>query len=626
MLTIASLAAVLLYLIPVGVTLALRARRTDLPGDVALSIPLAVAADTLTVLTLTRLVPLETAALLSRPAWIGAAIVAATWKRARRPRGMSARLVAVGLIGAAIGVAVSLQLSRPYSIWDRHWHTPLTSSLRAQTIPFANVYDPHEPLTYHFAGNVVAAVLQTLSFGVLNASFALSIAHDVIFALTGATVALLAAHAGARSMGRSALAATFVLTAGPITLLRATPLGTGGYSFINYLSLSFRPHVSLGGLLFIGLLGTAVVRLARPAAAARPRTAVVFLACAALLGVTDEASLGMAALGLGVAWLVHPDAVLARRGRGALMLAAIPALLWATNVFFAAALSPGAPARSLRVVAWRLPGFYKETFSLASSEARALLAHDFSSLLLVAAGGVLLARAVRARRTGPLLAAFGAIAAAAAIALTRLDINGQPVESHRFVTAALLAAPLLGVAWIVAPRRATLAQHVGRGLVVGSLALSSLSTLAWLWKMAPRECERRHGFYRGDDFYAVDCRKATGATLFAPAERRYLAKRISYLYAGCMPGFVPGTPPDANWDMRINSPEFGPRAVAELDRDLLRDDEPLRVVCPARKTDEIDPVCDYATAHARCARVGPEIIECSLSRDERRAPELRVRQ
>ena len=42
------------------------------------------------------------------------------------------------------------------------WHIPLVSALRGQRLPFMNVYDPAGGLFYHFAGDVQAAMLQTL--------------------------------------------------------------------------------------------------------------------------------------------------------------------------------------------------------------------------------------------------------------------------------------------------------------------------------------------------------------------------------------------------------------------------------------------------------------------------------
>jgi hypothetical protein len=50
---------------------------------------------------------------------------------------------------------------------------------------------PDQPLHYHFSSDVLASALQTLSFDVLHSSYALSLAHDVMFGPTVFTLALL---------------------------------------------------------------------------------------------------------------------------------------------------------------------------------------------------------------------------------------------------------------------------------------------------------------------------------------------------------------------------------------------------------------------------------------------------
>ena len=70
-------------------------------------------------------------------------------------------------------------VSSEYWIWDREWHVEFTGSLRAQHMPFRNVFEPWKTLRYHMAGDVAASVLQSLSFVAMNASRALSYAHDL---------------------------------------------------------------------------------------------------------------------------------------------------------------------------------------------------------------------------------------------------------------------------------------------------------------------------------------------------------------------------------------------------------------------------------------------------------------
>jgi hypothetical protein len=622
MVTLASLAASLLYLLPTMIVVVLRARRDDEPGDVALSLPVGVALDLLVVLVLARFVRLETAAFVSRPAWCAFSVVALRRWPPAWPRSIGRREVGLALIGAAVGLTLSLLLSRTYSIWDRHWHTPLTSSLRGQRIPFSNVYDPHEALSYHYAGDAIAAVVQTLSFGVLHSSLALSLAHDLLFLLTGGTLALLVRHAGARNPVGVALSSASVLLAGPVSLFRDSSSGAAGYSFVNLLSLSFRPNMSIGILLIVGFLGAVFTRLERRPDSHPPRTAAPLLALCALLAISDEASLALIGLALGVAWLFEPDVVSSRRARGLLLLAALPLLLVASNIVFAAALAPGAPARELGIVAWRLPGFYRPSLSLAYSAARLVLVQDVAAPLVVACAGLFLVPRLRTLRRAPMLAFVVTLFAGSTVALTRFDVNGQAVESHRFVTALLVASALFGTLWFVmtppetwsSPLRSAASAALGIALVS-----SAFSTLAWVSWGAPTAGERRHGFFAGDDFYRTNCRTETGAKLGSNTDAVYVAKRVSFLYLGCQPVFVPGTPPDANWRMRINAPQFGFAAIAELDA-MLPSDAGLRVECPLPLIGgESDPICAYAFDHAPCARRGTAIIECMLSEDLRRA-------
>ncbi len=149
-----------------------------------------------------------------------------------------------------------MYISRTYAIFDRAWHIPLVTSIRAQKIPFVNVFDPATVLHYHYSGDVYAALVQTLSGGIVSSSLALSIAHDLVFAETAASLVLLFVHLGVARV--TALVASFgVLTCGPVTLLLAganRPLS--GYSIVSVFQISYRPHSRcLAALLIVGVFG-----------------------------------------------------------------------------------------------------------------------------------------------------------------------------------------------------------------------------------------------------------------------------------------------------------------------------------------------------------------------------------
>ena len=393
----------LCYLLPLAIVLVLRSHRDREPGEMALDIPLSVAVDLVAILTLARVFRLETAVVLTRVGWCLGAI-AFVWLRRHRPVWPSAlgwRTSLALLLACACAVWVSLQLSRSCAIWDRQWHIPLVTALRGQRVPFVNVYEPHGGLYYHYSGNVLAAVLQTLSADTMHASLALSLAHDLMFGLIGATLALLCAQLGVRRAGLLCLVALGTLLAGPATLLlggEARP--TGGYSFVNYYNLSFRPHDALAGLMFVGFAAAVLLRVLRkPMSAPVSRTAPVLLATTTLLVVTDEVSLGMLGLAMGAAWLVEPDVLAPRRATGIQILVALVAVMAAATFLFVGTLAPGAPHQTLTIVPWRLPGFYKPSIPLSDPQGLRLLLCDLGSILAVLGAGAI--AAMRTRRREP---------------------------------------------------------------------------------------------------------------------------------------------------------------------------------------------------------------------------------
>src|SRR5215467_8683038 len=220
-----TLLAVLLYVLPVALVLVVRSSRDRPAWEMALDVPMAVAFDILLVFGFARFVTVEIATLATRPLWIA---LGAMWWGARQrrrdppiawPRVLGPWQVAGIAAAVVLAVVLSLQLSRPQMIWDREWHVPLVASLRGQTLPFQNVFEPGRVLRYHVTGNVLAAELQALSFDVFNGAYALSLAHDVLFALTAASVALAMIHFGQRRRPAVVvLGVLAILLVGPFTL------------------------------------------------------------------------------------------------------------------------------------------------------------------------------------------------------------------------------------------------------------------------------------------------------------------------------------------------------------------------------------------------------------------------
>jgi hypothetical protein len=627
MVTPATIAATLLYLLPVAVLLAARLRRDTEAWELALVLPFAAAVDLLSILVLACFVRLEAAVLVSRALWLlgGAGVVVARTRRRtlELPGDLAPRDLVPPIVASVLAVLLSLRLSRPYAIWDRLWHIPLVSSLRAQRIPFNNVYDPRGGLHYHFSGDILAAALQTLSGGVIHASLALSLAHDITFGLTGATVTLLLRHFGVRGVVPASAAALGVLLTGPLALLRGgMTRPAAGYSVLNFLTLSFRPHVSLAGLLFVGFVGAVLVRLGDGEAPPARRTAPFLLATTALLAITDEASIGLLGLALGVTWLFAPGAIHPRRAGGAAVLAGLAVAVVLPNLLFRAALAPGAEHHTMALVPWRSPGYDQAPLPLASAAGRWMLTLDVLPVVaLWAAGGVL---SLGSRRL-VIRASFvflTVLAGTSVLALTRVEVDHSPLETHRFLTAAMVVAPLFGAVWLAVRR-----EEVGLGRSLGSLpgaavlaaiALSAASTVEWLVGVAPAQAEVHAGLFHADDLYEADCRRDVGASFGEAAAPAYIEPPVWYLYAGCRPIFAPAPGNPQNWQLKVKAPRLELDALAALGNEMLGAGDPVTAVCAARGKSK-DPVCGDATVRSECDPAGKRVVRCSLSAEERRA-------
>lgn len=625
MLTGASYLAVVLYLVPLAVLLAVRARPDRDAWEVALDIPFGIALDLLGVLTLSLVMRLELATLVSRAAWIAGGVVYVVWRRKRglepprRPRSMGRRELALVVMSACAGAALSMEISRACLNSDRRWHVPLVTSLRGQTLPFHNVYDPHGVLAYHYSGDVIAAQLQALSFGILHSSFALSLAHDLLFGLTAATIALLMRQGGIRRIPFGVLAALGLLLAGPITLLR--PDGqAAGYDFVDFLRLSYRPHIALGGLLIAGFLGAIWARLRDPdrtvpAASTWP----VLVALTGALALTDEASIGLLGVATFGAWLVDQNALARHRMHGVAILAALLAALVVSTLVFHGALSPGAPRENIDVVAWQAPGYHHGALSLDIVKGRRMLGYDLLATGLVWLAGVLVVVSSRRRRDLAMLILFTLLACTSVLALTRIVIGGVAEESHRFMTALMLAVPLVGLFWVVRARAPGVARTMGAivpCLAISAIALSAASTLRWMQMVGTSSaCDKPTALFTTADFNEVDCRDSFAAHLGESTMPTYLARPVAYLYSGCHPVFAASArQPGQHWMVNTGMPIFGRGALAVLDG-WLGPERTLGAACSVRP--DWDPVCTYARAQRRCRAVGGGVAVCYLTAADR---------
>jgi hypothetical protein len=628
--TVAYVASTLLYLLPVAVFVACRARRARPLWAVALDVPLAVACDLLLVLTMARVVTLELATLASRVVWLaGGAIYFAAQRRAADPpawpRALGARALGAAIGAGAVGAAISMACSRPYSIWDRKFHTPVVSALRGQTIPFENALAKGQVLHYHFSGDVQAAMVQSLSLDTIHSSLALSVGHDILFTLTGITLAFLLVGLGG-SRARVAVVATLVtLLAGPYTIGRSPAQPhTDGYSILNFLSLSFRPHDALAGLFFLGIAGALAARVYRETARVHD-TAPALLGITAGLALSDETSLGMIGLALGVTWLAYPRILHPHRVGGAAILVGMLVAFLGPNVAFAASLAPGAQHHAVAIVPWRSPGCYTPTLPLGSLEGAGALLADLGPTAFLWLGGVLGAISAQRRRSGYLMALASTLFLLSAVALTRIEVNHDAVESHRFMTGEIFLAPVFSMLMLLPHAtplgggrpRASVGNGRLRDVAVGLWAIgataASASTIDWIGWVLPRRGHRQDHFFTKDDLYALDCKRDLGATIGARATPAYLSKSIWYAYAGCHPTFAPAKHENAQWVVTIGNPYFDKEAVRVLRKNALSPEEPLGVICQRKPSPSTDPVCVFATHHGACEDLGERLTRCELT-------------
>jgi hypothetical protein len=597
----ASLIATALYLLPVVALVMARWSREQPLSQLAVHIPCGVASDLLVISLLARWVQLDVAIVSSRVGWA----LAAGWFAFRRirgragPMGLSSGALVVLATAASLALALSAWLSRRYVIWDRDWHIPLVTSLRGQSIPFANVFQPQLHLGYHVSGDVLAGTLQALSGARLHSSAALSLAHDLMFMLTALCISslLFKRDQGPGWLSFSAVAPLAVLLAG-------LPNAGHRYSFFHFYQMSYRPHVVLAGLLIVGITASAL-QIFQPAPAPPARAQLwPLLVMNALLAITDEPSAFMVIPTLGLV------ALLERRrlpGRFAwLVIGGAMAAATLASVALLPSTLRGGPRLPTRFVSPRISSFYAPTLPLTSIDGLRTLLIDVAPMLSFVLVLGLLALIRRRREHLSLLAFGGAVFGMGTFFLTCLVVADTQPESHRFMTLPQVVLPLL-VLFIV--------DQVSRlarvGIAILLLASAACSVL-WAVGMEP-ELRRK---YQSESFSAgmeqIDCRQATGARLFEQPRPTYVPQREWYLWTGCHPVLAPGGQAGQGNTMDVAGPIFDKRALDALWRRFVPRGEALQVACPVDERN--DSVCRRAAAGGRCVQMGSGWNACALAR------------
>lgn len=616
--------AVCLYLLPIAGFCLVRARPGRSPLGVALDLPLAVALDLLLVLTLSRVLVLDVASLVTR----GIELTMLGYWGYRRRASIRAALCEVrfghvvpGLLSSASALYLSTLISRPYAIWDRHWHIPLVASLRGQHAPFQNVYEPGSKLFYHYAGDAHAAIFQGLSFAHLHASAALSRAHDVTYALLGLFLGSTLRALGVRSSALVLVCVVCMLAGGPATLLfEGAHRSATGWSSLNLLSLSFRPHQPLSYLFACSMLIAGLGPLLVRDFGVRRSALWPLAAAAGALALSDEPTMAICVGTVSLAWLAATASERSRWRDAAVVIGATLLAIGATVLILGGTFGTGRPGAPIALVAPRVPGFYLPSIPLTADKAYETLVIDYLGPLGVLVAGVLSAIGRRDARGWWLLVSHVAMVAVSLGVLLRIQVNKDDMESHRAVTAMLLFSPLFLMLWLTRLHEGALRSWV---LCVGGVAclVGTLSTFEWTRGVIKVDGPRLKSFWGADNFYATDCVRATGARL---GERPAVAVGPQdgwYLFGGCRPTFaVPGGAPGGH-SIVVGWPDAEASALAKVDA-WLKDPKlawlPVRLFHPtaanARGT-----VVKELQGCPTMAPAGSEFVACELDANRYRA-------
>lgn len=604
----AALFGVVVYLLPVLVLWAVHARKEREVWELALDMPLALSVDLLAILLLSRAIPLERAAWAVRFAWLcaGAFFVIRDRDQPLRiiRRGGLRGLLLYAAVSSAACIAVSVSLSRPWGMWDRGWQVPLVASVRGQTAPFMNVFQPDVPLHYHYTGVVLSSVLQAFSLDTIHASYALSLTHDVFFGLIGLTIAGLLHSAGLRRWHLYVLACLAVILNGPISAFRANG-PERGYAFLNYIQMSFRPYVAVAGFLFVGIIGAVVVRLEGRRRAEPPsRTLPALAASFVLLTITEEPSAAIVGLGLGAAWLVHPDAIHPKRFVGLASLVGLAVSLPLAARVFQTSLAAKGTVSTVKLLGPRMPGFELVALPMSTEAGRRVFLFEFLPILAICIALVAFMLAKPSRRAVALVALVVVPAAAAILLVLCVELNNYATDAHRFVIAASFVCPLAAVLVLA---RADRYASVAAVLAVGGMALGAHSTLGWvdgIWRNGADQ------IYGGPEMHQASCREMVGSAAGERARPTYVAPSVYWAFVGCRPTFVPGNGNTVRV-IKTEFPKIGPQAIEELDTVMLPPSAPMRIVCSAKAPND-DAICRYAVEKSSCQRAGSRALVCEL--------------
>ncbi len=621
------LLAIAAWLIPIAVMQLVRLRRERELWAIALDVPFAVALDLLIILVLTRYVHLETAILVSRPAWIvvGAAMAVWRWRRhgwrPRWPSALGARDLLAAMTASALVVVVYSRISYRYLVWDWDLHFSNVTAMESQELPFINALSGTEIFHYHFSGDALAATLQTLSFDVISAMRALHTGHDLMLAAVAGSVTLLSIGLGLRRRWSAVLGGVSMVLQGPIPLRGQLGQAFTGYSYHGFPSVSYRPHMPIAALMLVGALGTVAVRAARPGLVSTRATASILAAVVSLLGVTDEASTGLLGLGLGVAWVVDPTLLARRRLTGLVLLVGLGVLFVDANLLLQASLAPGSPVQSVTLSAdARVPSWSFDQPKLPLSQAHGVMVLfiDYLPLLACALALSLLALRLRSRPHVAVAALVWSLIVVSAVLLLRVEINKQGTESQRFLMAPFFGGVVLAALFL---------DRMPRGSFMASMALLGIAvpsaySMYWIYEEGPRVLD---GLKSQDPptgssirLFDVDCRATVDAHFGDRPLVAYVESTEYPFVASCRPIFQLGE--HYGWAIAQHSVTIPIPQLSNLDTFLVPRGQELDAICLRDREATSDAVCKRALrVRTSCRPEGSRYLRCPLTQADRDA-------
>ncbi len=613
---------------PVAILLVLNARKDRPVWQIAMDVPAAIAIDLSLVLVLSRLFVLDIASWVAKAVWLVVAIGVLVYrKRTGRnmpawPTELSLQLLLRALLLGAIGLGISLTMSRSCAIWDRQFHIPLTASLRGQVAPFVNVYEPWKTLFYHYGGDLYGANMQAYSFGILHASHTLSLIHDCCFFWLGVCVALVLHGAGQRRSFVAAAVFLAMLLSGPVTMLDGNKARPSPYSLVNFICLSFRPHVPLAILLNLPFIALPLVRLKELRREVSLYDLLLPLgACTGISMITDEFSVGALGLSLGVLWLIQPRVFGRTRKQGILLFVGLALSMVLATVLFKGTLAPGAPHYPIGLVAPRLPGYYQPSVPLTEVRGRFLFFTDLLPILGVFAGGLLMLIRTRDTQFVGTFVAYAALTLVSVLLFTTLVYNGTGLQNHRFITVPMLFGPMIASVWLLprAKNSSPLSGFPGILMMV-AIGLGAATSFEWLAGGDAYGGCIDSGL-GGQKFYDTDCRAEVGSHLVTQrTATMYVEPSLVYRFAGCRPTYVAGPVQNMDGhDLKQGIARMGLDALREIDGDprFLAADASVAVVCPT--TGSTDRACRFLKKAGTCSPSGTRSEMCTMTAQQRHA-------